>query len=186
MQSTAKTLQAYTGDFAEGRHRAPQAPVTRSGEGCPTNPRGCFTPLGFPNVYPRGCFTRPRGCYPFRVPARLSSQLSSGYTGRGCRGALARRGRPGVPPCAHSLLPCFTNPRGCFTNPRGCFTFLGFPRGLANGCLTNPRGCYPFRRLPSTRRNLLRLATSWNSRQQQKSLQSIPQIFASGFVVLCW
>ena len=32
-------------------------------------------------IHSKGCFTNPRGCSPFRVPARLSSRLPyEGYT----------------------------------------------------------------------------------------------------------
>ena len=60
--------------------------------------------------------SNPRGCYSFRVHARLSSQLPYRiYWGGVPRRACAPRPAGGLTPCAHSLLPSFTNPRGCFT-----------------------------------------------------------------------
>ena len=91
-------------------------------------PSRLLYPFRVPQRLANGCFTNPRGCYPFRVHARLSSQLLYRiYWGGVPRRACAPRPAGGLTPCAHSLLPSFTNPRGCFTNPRGCFTPLGFP-----------------------------------------------------------
>ena len=79
-------------------------------------PSRLLYPFRVPQGLANGCLTNPRGCYPFRVHARLSSQLLYRiYWGGVPRRACAPRPAGGLTPCAHSLLPSFTNPRGCCT-----------------------------------------------------------------------